>query len=229
MKILVLNGSPKAHSDTMHITRAFLEGMNEETLQEIEIIDVIKKDIKPCLGCFACWKNSDAKCIQKDFQNEILEKIILADVIIWSFPLYCYGMPSHLKAVVDRTIPLSKMSMREKDGEVVHDTLFDLSSKNYIVLSGCGFPDWEGNFEGLKIQCRNMFGGHLDIVCVPETPMLSEPTAELLTTPLKEKFKEAGKEYAQNLTLTEETIKVLETPMLPNETYIKILNANAVQ
>ena len=156
MKVLVLNGSPKKQSDTMHITKAFLDGMNEVATQEIEIIDVIKKDIKPCIGCFACWHNMDGKCIQNDFQNEILKKILCADVIIWSFPLYCYGMPSHLKAVLDRTIPLAKMSMQEKDGTVIHDTLFDLSSMHYVVLSGCGFPDWDGNFDGLKMQCRNM-------------------------------------------------------------------------
>ena len=149
MKILVLNGSPKKQSDTMHITRAFLDGMNQAGSHQVEVIDVIKKEIKPCLGCFACWKNLDGKCVQNDFQNEILSKILWADVIIWSFPLYCYGMPSHLKAVVDRTIPLAKMSMQEKNGTVIHDTLFDLSSKHYVVLSGCGFPDWEGNFDGL--------------------------------------------------------------------------------
>ena len=40
MKILVLNGSPKRDkSDTMHITRAFLEGMQETAPQEIHVID----------------------------------------------------------------------------------------------------------------------------------------------------------------------------------------------
>ena len=227
MKLLVLNGSPKKQSDTMHITKAFLEGMNECASNDVDIVNVIEKDIRPCMGCFACWQTQDGKCIQKDFQNEILEKILWADVVIWSFPLYCYGMPSHLKAVVDRTIPLAKMSMQEKDGAVVHDTLFDLSSKHYVVLCGCGFPDWEGNFDGLKMQCKNMFRGHLDVVCVPETPMLSEPTAEPLTTPLKEKFRAAGREYAENRALSQETVKSLEAPMLPNEIYIQIVNANA--
>ena len=55
MKILVLNGSPKRElSDTMHITRAFLEGMNETAHQEIHIIHVIDKCIEPCTGCFSC-------------------------------------------------------------------------------------------------------------------------------------------------------------------------------
>ena len=54
MKILVLNGSPKReHSDTLHITRAFLEGMNEAAQQDIHIIHVIDKHIEYCAGCFA--------------------------------------------------------------------------------------------------------------------------------------------------------------------------------
>ncbi len=228
MKILVLNGSPKKKSDTMHLTNAFVKGI-EKHGHDVEIINVIEKEIKPCLGCFACWKNLDGKCIQKDSQNEILAKIVEADVIIWSFPLYCYSMPSHLKAVSDRTIPLAKMSMKEENGAVVHDTLFDLSQKSYVVISGCGFPDWNGNFDGLKLQCKNMFGEELTMICVPETPMLNEPSAMPLTQPLLQKFEAAGEEYAQAKMLSDETISALETPMLPNEVYIQIVNQNAGQ
>ena len=44
MKTLVLNGSTKQDkSDTMHITRAFLEGMRNAAPQEINVIDVIDR------------------------------------------------------------------------------------------------------------------------------------------------------------------------------------------
>ena len=58
MKILVLNGSPKRDkSDTMHITRAFLEGMKEAVLQDIHIINTIDQHIEYCTGCFSCMQN----------------------------------------------------------------------------------------------------------------------------------------------------------------------------
>ena len=58
MKILLLNGSPKKKkSDTMHITRAFLDGMKETAAQEIHPINVTDRHIEFCRGCFACKCN----------------------------------------------------------------------------------------------------------------------------------------------------------------------------
>ena len=66
MKILVLNGSPKRDkSDTMHITRAFIDGMNEAAENEIKTINAIDKDIEYCTGCFACMSNG-GDCIHRD-------------------------------------------------------------------------------------------------------------------------------------------------------------------
>ena len=225
MKILVLNGSPKIKSDTMRMTKSFLDGFSENTECEITIIDVIKKNIKPCTGCFMCWKNGDGKCVQKDDQNEILSKILESDVILWSFPLYCYSMPSHLKAVVDRLIPLCRLTMREENGRISHELLFDLSRKKYIVFSGSGFPNWEGNFEGLRLQMINNFGNPI-MVFVPETPLLNIPEAAPVAQMLLEKFRLAGEEFARTDTLLPETIRALETPMIPKETYLARTNAS---
>ena len=111
MKILVLNGSPKAKSDTFRLTESFLKGLNKDGGHEVNVVDVINRKIAPCRGCFGCWAQMEGHCVMDDDQNAILDLYRSADLVIWSFPLYCYGMPSHLKAVLDRTIPLIKMKM----------------------------------------------------------------------------------------------------------------------
>lgn len=226
MKILVLNGSPKKKSDTFRLTDAFLKGLNRHNEHEIRVIDVINKKISPCRGCFGCWQKLEGHCVIVDDQNEILDLYRNSDIIIWSFPLYCYGMPSHLKAVLDRTIPLVKMKMVQlPDGTVRHEALADFSKIHTVVISGCGFPDWEGNFDALKLMCKNCFG-NLSMVCVPETPMLNVPEAAIVADPLLDRFRKAGAEYAATLTLSAETIAELERPMISAEDYIRNVNRN---
>lgn len=225
MKVLVLNGSPKERSDTMCLTNAFLKGLNKDNQFDINIIHLIKKNIKPCLGCFKCWKNDDGKCIQEDDQNEIMEEYKNADIVIYSFPLYTYAMPSHLKAFVDRLIPFNKMTMKEVDGHIGHFPRVDLSHQKLLFITGCGFPNFEGNFDGLNIMIKNKFGKKAVIINVSECPMLNEEAARPLTEPLLKKFTLAGEYYAKNLSISEDIKKELETPMLDKETYMRFANS----
>ena len=120
MKILVLNGSPKKeNSDTMHITRAFLDGMQQAAPQEIQIIDVIDRHIEFCRGCFACKRNGGS-CGYQDDMPGILQKILDSDILLFNFPLYCYGMLAALKNLIDRTMPLSSMAIRKADERYEH-------------------------------------------------------------------------------------------------------------
>lgn len=118
MKILVLNGSPKkkTESATLTITQKLLEGVNAEQQHSIEIVDIVQKDIKYCQACLTCWITQDGKCVMyEDDMNDILEKIIQSDMIIWSFPLYQYGVPAPLKTLIDRTNPLLKWKCMKKE------------------------------------------------------------------------------------------------------------------
>lgn len=224
MNVLVLNGSPKKKSDTFRLTERFIKGFNKDGNHKIDVVNVIDKKIAPCQGCFGCWAKMDGHCVIDDDQNEILDLYKNADLIIWSFPLYCYGMPSHLKAFLDRTIPLVKMKMvEEADGTVHHEALADFSKIHTLIICGCGFPDWEGNFDGLKTTGKLCFHNP-DMILVPETPMLNIPAAAVVADPLLDKFEKAGEEYAVSLTLSDETKAALETPMIPKEMYIQNVN-----
>ena len=162
MKILVLNGSPKRDkSDTLVMTRAFLAGMEEAGAQQIHIRHAIDEHIEPCTGCFACMHNGGA-CIHDDDMKGILEEILDSDLLLFSFPLYCYGMPAPLKAIVDRVLPLSSMAMEKVGDRYEHVGQADFSRLRYLMYSGCGFPNWRQKVEARRgsIQAPVSGGPH---------------------------------------------------------------------
>ena len=224
MKILVLNGSPKKeNSDTMHLTRAFLRGMQEATPQEVQIIDVIDRRLGFCRGCFAC-KYNDGQCVQDDDMREILEQMLESDLLLFSFPLYCYSMPAALKNLVDRMLPLSSMAMAEVDGRYVHVGQRDYSHLRYLMICGCGFPNSKRNFEPAIRQFELLFPNNRTILTVPESPMFSAPEAAAVTAPRLALLEAAGRQYAQAGRIGAALLEEIGSPMIPEETYAKIVN-----
>ncbi|MGN0678243.1 MAG: flavodoxin family protein [Oscillospiraceae bacterium] len=229
MKILVLNGSPKRDkSDTMHMTRAFLAGMNDIAENDVHIINVIDKHIEYCTGCLSCMSNG-GDCVHKDDMRGILEEILESDVLLFSYPLYNYGMPAPLKALMDRTLPLSNLAMRKVGDYYEHTSTHDFSHLRYVMICGCGFPNMENNFEPAVLQFKRMFRGDTAIITVPEAPMFNAPEAEIVTKPFLETVRQAGREYAESGTISSETMSRLATPMIPMDEYIKIVNGKAGQ
>ena len=227
MKILVLNGSPKRDkSDTMHMTRSFLTGMNDIRKNDVHIIDVIDKKIEYCTGCFECMKNG-GKCIHQDDMHDILNEIIQSDILILSFPLYCYGMPAPLKALMDRTLPLGSMAMQKVGERYEHVAQADFSHLRYVMICGCGFPNSKNNFEGMIKQFELMFPNNNTIITVPESPMFNAPEAAEVTKPFLEVMRQAGREYANYGKISDDTMSKLNIPMIPEEVYAEIVNGNA--
>lgn len=230
MKILVLNGSPKDESSTMLLTNAFLEGVNLATGDnEIKVVSSIKKNIKYCTGCLACWFTADNHCIiQDDDMNNLLDDMMESDMIVWSFPLHCHSIPASLKAVLDRTIAFLKINMVETPLYIDHEKTFDLSEKKNIFIIGGGYPSYPDNFASVKMLLQTYFNNPVTM-CFNETALLATPVPEL--KPLKDnlfsQIKLAGQEYATSDAISAKIIENVEKSMIPNEMYINIVNSLA--
>ena len=225
MKIMVFNGSPKKEkSDVLHITRAFLEGMNEAGEHEIEIVNAVDKHIEYCKGCFTCMHNGGT-CVYDDDMRAILEEILESDVLLFSYPLYCYGMPAPLKAIIDRILPLSSMSMQKVGDRYHHVGQADFSHLRYVMICGCGFPNSKHNFEAAVMQFKLMFPNGQTIITVPESPMFNAPEAVSVTAPRLDKVREAGRQYAEKGEIDEALMAEICSPMIPEEVYAQIVNS----
>ena len=225
MKILVLNGSPKGEkSDTLRVTRAFLEGMEEAGEQDVRLIHVIERHVEYCTGCFACMR-SGGTCVLRDDMEEILHAILESDLLVLSFPLYCYGMPAPLKAVIDRTLPLSSMAMRKVGERYEHVGQADFSRLRYLMICGCGFPNSRHNFEPAEAQFRLLFHGDGTILSVPESPMFAAPEAAVVTVPRLALVRRAGRQYAETGNVDAALLEEIRSPMIPEEQYAAIVNA----
>ena len=229
MKILTLNGSPRgAASNTFQLTQAFLEGLR----QELESPLIVKTrminelNLSPCRGCFRCWTATPGTCVIPDAMAEVLEEMRSADLILWSFPLYYFGMPGPVKTLLDRCLPLNLPWMeRDADGRPVHPRRDQNAPMKSILISTCGFTTIENNYEALIRQFDLAFGTSLKILC-PQGELFAHPELRRQTSAYLIQVTQAGREYARTKTLSDSTLRRLSEPLLPEETFISLANAS---
>ena len=101
-KILVLSGSFRKHGNSDLLCDEFVRGATESG-NDVEKIFINDRKINFCRGCGVC--NTTHKCVQKDDMEEILNKMVAADVIVMATPVYFYTMNGQMKTLIDRTVP----------------------------------------------------------------------------------------------------------------------------
>ena len=108
MKILFISGSPRKAGNTAEILRILTERIKDIT--DTEILYLTDYKVNGCLGCaWNCQKNLDEPgCIQQDDTEDLLQKLIAADAIFYSTPLYGHSYSGQLKLFMDRHVALFK-------------------------------------------------------------------------------------------------------------------------
>lgn len=228
MKILVLNGSPRGErSNTMKVTEAFLEGLGGRERHDMGVVDAGKAKIGHCLGCFACWKDSPGRCVIRDDMDELLPRLIAADLVVWSLPLYYFSMPSKIKALMDRMLPLNLPFMDETpEGGAAHPPRYDLSHQRHLLVSTCGFFTAERNYEALATQFKTAFGEDTEMVLCPEGELFSVPELRAQTGAYLDAVRRAGREYLESGAIGPITRRELSRPIIPPGTYRELADAS---
>ena len=107
--VLVITTSLRAKSNSDILAERLIAGAKDAG-HTVEQVSLKGKDIRFCIGCLACQKTQ--KCVQRDDVAGIMEKVKNADTLVFSTPIYYYGMSGQMKTLLDRMNPLYSVNCR---------------------------------------------------------------------------------------------------------------------
>lgn len=227
MNILLINGSPKGKkSNTYRLSTAFIDGIKEKNEIVLDEIALNRLDIKPCLGCFSCWNKTPGKCVINDEMSEVIQKLLWADVTIWSFPLYYFNVPSKLKTLIDRQLPMVLPFMVADSESGSHPARYDMTKKRNVLISTCGFYKTEGNYDSVIPMFDHLLGkGNYETIFCSQGELFRVPELSNRTNEYLEYVKLAGSEFVEG-SITDATKKKLNTLLFHKETFEAMADAS---
>lgn len=113
MKVLMINASPRANSNTS-IALKEMEKIFAQEGVESEILNIGKMDVRGCIACGSCGKTG--KCVFDDVVNEAAVKFEQADGLVIGTPVYYAMANATLVAFMQRLFYSTHFSKTMKVG-----------------------------------------------------------------------------------------------------------------
>lgn len=139
MKVLIINGSPRANGNTAVALRE-MENVFKAADVDTETVQIGSKNIRGCIACNRC--SVTGKCAFDDIVNELAEKFERADGLVVASPVYYASANATLVACLDRLFYSTKFDKTMKVGASVAcarrggcSATFDELNK-YFTISG---------------------------------------------------------------------------------------------
>jgi len=102
MHAVIFFGGPKKQGHTAKAVHFLEENLNSagHSTERIHLPDL---NVNGCLGCGACFCDPALPhCVQNDDVPYLLQRMRLADILIYAAPVYAFSFPAQLKAFIDR-------------------------------------------------------------------------------------------------------------------------------
>jgi multimeric flavodoxin WrbA len=107
MKIITVLGSPRGRGNTAAVLSAFERIAGEH--HGVKRLRVPRRAVNGCLGCDVCQRVADGPgCFQDDWISQAIHEILEADLVVYASPVYVWGFPAQMKALLDRHYCLVK-------------------------------------------------------------------------------------------------------------------------
>ncbi len=193
---------------------------------EVEYIKLADKKIKPCIGCYTCWTKTPCKCIFKDDMIELREKYRAADLVVFASPLYIFNVTGTFKTFMDRLLPIMKPYMlMAEDGHTLHpDRYPELGEQGFVVISAAGFPEVDGNYDGLRSMFK-MWDSHSENMhmmgefYITAAELLSQPVYSARKVAVAEACYKAGMQIIKEGTVDISYMQSVTDPGTPKTTF----------
>ena len=111
-RVIVISTSLRHGSNSDMLADSFVEGALAAG-NEVEKISLTGKDIQFCRGCFACQQLG--RCVIDDDVNDMMAKVLEADIIAWATPIYYYEMSGQMKTLIDRMNAMYPLDYKFRD------------------------------------------------------------------------------------------------------------------
>ena len=139
MKVLMLNGSPRANGNTALALKELEKVFAAEGI-EVETVQLGNKPIRGCVACGGCYKAG--RCILDDSLEELAAKFQEADGLVVASPVYYASANATLIAALDRLFYSTRFDKTMKVGASIAvarrggcSATFDQLNK-YFTISG---------------------------------------------------------------------------------------------
>ncbi len=221
MKVLALNSSPRAkgQSKTEVMLSHLVKGMKQAGA-EVEVVELRKKKVNYCIGCYTCWTKTPGVCVHKDDMTlELFPKWLESDIVVYASPLYYYGINAEMKAFIERTLPILVPYLKRGKGKTGHP----LRSKfpKAVFVSVAGFPD-DSVFDALRNWVKTVFG--LGLMAEIYRPAAESMVFSGRRDIILDAVTEAGKEIIEKGCVSLSTMEVIMQPVAEPDVIADIAN-----
>ncbi|WP_321366814.1 flavodoxin family protein [uncultured Desulfuromusa sp.] len=218
--ILAINGSHREGKGFSEILmNSFLKGA-ESAGAEFDVFYPGRMDIKSCIACHKCIVATPGKCIFKDDANEFIIRLMEADLFLVVAPVYFDTMPSDLKRLFERFLPMLSPVFEFRNGRTYHIKATK-KTFNVITILLSGNPEKESLLSMESTFSRifnNMDDNLIEQFLFPTSQMIATHP-DLLSGHL-DALQNAGRETVLAGKPATETVDKL------NETYIYDMDAD---